>query len=199
MEEWAKLHTEILGEEKFMRAARKGARGLLLMPWLLAVAKRAKDGGRLTVRGEPIEYEDLELVIPGLTRELLQDALCSLVNVGTLTAVDGVYQFVNWERRQSRPAKPSDAPEATRERQRKSRSTRLLTPARESSRPVTPMSRPPVTPRDTGRVTRGDYRHETEDRRERPSSHGEDNTPLPPLPVATDVSALMADLSRRPA
>lgn len=154
---WAKLHTDILADPKLMRASRRGARGLLLLPWLIAFAKYVDDDGRLTVAGDPAEPEDLIDVIPCTRKEDVALALEELTGLGVLVREEGtgVLRFHTWEERQGRP-KPSDTPEAQRERKRKSRQankkggvtphvTRDVTPTRhaEVTRDVTPNVTPP--------------------------------------------------------
>lgn len=111
---WAKVHSDILGDPKLMRAARKGYAGLELTPWLIVFAKAAKDGGRLTVNGEPAEPADLAPLIPCSTESSIIAALASLEAIGVLVPdEDGALRFATWEGRQ---AKPSDSREAVAER-----------------------------------------------------------------------------------
>lgn len=119
--EWVKMHTDMLGKAKVMRAARKGAMGLQLLPWLILFAKRAKDQGRLTVEGQPAEFEDFAAAIPNLDEAELEACLATLVELKTLALVGGAYVFISWERRQGYPSRPSQAPEQVAGRVAKSR------------------------------------------------------------------------------
>lgn len=122
--EYAQLHTDILADPKLMRAARKGLKGLELTPWFIAFAKKANDGGRLTVGGEAVEPADLVGQIPGQTSRSISVALKSLESIEVLIRDDdGVLCFAAWENRQ---AKPSDSRPAVRERVRKHRELRRL-------------------------------------------------------------------------
>lgn len=91
-------------------------------------------------RGDIMGYDE-ELLAVEVARgdvDLLRSTLERLVKLRIIATGDGV-RFVNWEKRQY--DKPSDAPEQTRERKRKSRASSI----EESS--VTPMSRA-VTPQN---------------------------------------------------
>lgn len=122
MAEWAKLHTDILADPKLMRAARKGAKWLLYLPWLIAFAKRADDGGRLTVNSEPAEPEDYLQSIPCSTEKSLASALEELEKLGILSReLDGALSFSAWSRRQQAP---SETPDAIRERVKRHRAGR---------------------------------------------------------------------------
>lgn len=112
---WAKLHTDIIGDEKLLRAARKGAKHLHWLPWLIAVAKRAEDGGRLTVGGEAADPEDIAPLIPGGTVKSIAGCLSELEAIGVLCRdTDNALAFANWERRSG--GKPSDDPDHIRDR-----------------------------------------------------------------------------------
>lgn len=117
---WAKLHTDILGDPKLMRAARKGARELVYLPWFFAFAKLADDGGRLTVGGEPADPVDISDLIPEATARRVAIALKSLEAIGVLVRDDdGALRFARWEVRSE--AKPSDSPSAIAERVKRHR------------------------------------------------------------------------------
>ena len=117
---WAKLHTDIIGDPKLLRAARKGARHLHWLPWLIAFAKAADDDGRLTVNGEPVEPEDVAPQLPGCTPESIAACIMELATIGVLTIdEDGVYAFAQWQERSG--TKASDDPEARNERVRRHR------------------------------------------------------------------------------
>jgi hypothetical protein len=119
--EWAKVFTDILGDPKLMRAARKGAKGLELTPWFITFAKSAADEGRLTVGGDPAEPADFVPLIPGQTLRSIACALKSLEVIGVLIrdTNHNCLRFAAWEIRQERA--PSDSPEAVRERVRRHR------------------------------------------------------------------------------
>jgi hypothetical protein len=108
--EWAKLHTDILGDRKLMRAARHGAVGLEYTPWLFAFAKEADDDGRLTVNGEPAEPDDLAALIPCSTADRIAGCLAALTELEVLvTGADGALRFARWGPRQSKPSKAAPA------------------------------------------------------------------------------------------
>lgn len=119
---WTKIHTDILGDPKLLRAARKGARELCLLPWLFAFAKSAEDGGRLTIGGDPAEPIDIAPLIPSATPKRIARALKELHEIGVLTIdPDGAYRLAAWEKRAEQ--KPSDSKEAIRERVQRHRDT----------------------------------------------------------------------------
>ena len=116
---WLRLHTDILSDPKLMRAARAGAKQLHLAPWLMAFAKQADDGGRLSIGNEAAEPPDIAATIPCVTARMVQQCQRELLAIGVLTEDDdGVLRFVRWEPRQS---KPSNTPEGRRERMQRHR------------------------------------------------------------------------------
>jgi hypothetical protein len=117
---FVKLWTDILGDPKLLRAARKGAKCLDQIPWLIVFAKAAQDDGRLSVNGEAAEPEDIAALVPCTTPKKIAGCMAECVNLGILAEDDdGVLRFASWERRAS--GKPSDAPSAIAERVRKHR------------------------------------------------------------------------------
>lgn len=117
---WAKLHTDVLGDVKLMRATRKGAKNLVLLPWLIAFAKAADDGGRLSVGGIPAEPDDIAPLIPDTKSTQVAACCAGLQEIGVLERdPDGAYRFAQWSKRAD--AYPSDEPEAVRERVRQHR------------------------------------------------------------------------------
>lgn len=174
MKEWAKVWTDILGDPKLMRAARKGQTGLELTPWLIVFARAAKDGGRLTINGDPVEVDDLLPLIPCSTPASITACLDALLQLAVLVKdEDGALRFSTWEERQ---AKPSDSREAVRERVERHRVRRrdvaavvesVTTPAE----PVTPVTRQGAL---HGNATEGEEEGE------------EKNHPPTPLQVGAD-------------
>jgi hypothetical protein len=119
---WVKLHDDILGDPKLMRAARRGSADLIVLPWLIAFANMAGDGGRLSVGGSAADPDDIAYQIPGATAEQVGRALNSLEGIGVLTEdPDGCLRFAKWDHRQS---KPSNSKEAIRERVTKHRNAK---------------------------------------------------------------------------
>lgn len=117
---YAKLWTDILGDEKLMRAARKGAKHLVLLPWLIAFAKKADDEGRLTVGGEAAEPDDIAAMVPGVTTRQVAASFDALERIGVLTrGDDGILAFEKWRKRNWMA--PSDTADQTRDRKRKER------------------------------------------------------------------------------
>ena len=117
---WCKLHTDIIGDPKLLRAARKGARHLHWLPWLIAFAKAADDDGRLTVNGEPAEPEDIAPQLPGATIDSVRLCMDELESISVLYRdMDGALAFTQWEARSGRRA--SEDGEAVAERVRKHR------------------------------------------------------------------------------
>lgn len=111
---WVKLHNDVLGDPKLLRAARKGARHLELLPWLLVFANAADDDGRLTIGGEPAEAEDIAPLIPGASVRAVKSCMISLESVGILVPDDdGTLAFLSWARR---TGAPSDHPDRVKER-----------------------------------------------------------------------------------
>lgn len=121
---WLKLHDEILGDPKLMRAARAGAKELHWMPWLLAFARKANDEGRLTVGGEKADPQDISALIPGAKPKAITRALAELLALDILIEdTDGALRFAQWDYRQFR-AKPSDSRPAVAARVRRYRAKR---------------------------------------------------------------------------
>ena len=119
MTQFAKLWTDILADPKLMRAARKGAKQLVLLPWLIAFAQKCDDDGRLTVNGEPAETIDLASQMPGVSEKQVAQALAALENIGILVRdYDDALRFSAWEHR---AGKPSDTRERVAQRVAKHR------------------------------------------------------------------------------
>lgn len=117
---WAKLHTDVLGDVKLMRASRKGVRHLNLLPWFIAFAKLADDGGRLSVGGLPAEPDDIATLIPDCKPAHVSACLAGLSTIGVLDVdPDGAYRFAQWSKRSE--SYPSDDPAAVRDRVKKHR------------------------------------------------------------------------------
>jgi hypothetical protein len=112
---WAKLHTDILGDDKLLAAHDEGARHLLLLPWLIAFAKRADDEGRITTGGAPAKPSIVARLIPGATDRTVKSALDELASISVLVRdPDGAFRFRNWEKRSGQ--KGSDTPASIHER-----------------------------------------------------------------------------------
>lgn len=140
---YARLWTDILGDPKLMRASRKGARHLVILPWLFAFAKQANDGGRLSINGEPAEPQDIADLVPSVNAAKIERGLRELEAIGVLSRDDdGVLRLANWERRSG--GKPSDAPDAVRERVARHRD-RQRAAAEVTPSDVTPCNAPDVT------------------------------------------------------
>jgi hypothetical protein len=140
---WAKLHTDILGDPKLMRAARKGAKGLEYLPWLIAFAKGADDHGRLTVGHEPADAVDIADLVPGATSRGIRTALNALEAIGVLLRdEDGALAFARWDVRSE--SKPSDSPSAIAERVARHRTK--LREATRNAESETPGNASDVTP-----------------------------------------------------
>lgn len=108
---FVKLHTDILGDPKLLDAARRGAKHLALLPWLLAFAKRADDGGRLSINGRPADPRIIARDLPGVTVRKVVQALAELHAIGVISRdSDDVFRFVSWEKRAE--TKPSDSKSA---------------------------------------------------------------------------------------
>jgi hypothetical protein len=122
---FAKLWTDVLDDPKLQRAARKGARHLVLLPWLIVFAKRADDDGRLTVNGEPAEPEDIARSVPNASTKQVEGALRELEGIGVLYREDDqALRFAQWDRRAE--TKPSASPSAVAERVRRHRERKRL-------------------------------------------------------------------------
>jgi hypothetical protein len=172
--EWAKVYTDILGDPKLMRAARKGLKGLELAPWFITFAKSAADDGRLSVGGEPAEPADFVNLIPGQRLRSIAAALRSLETIGVLVRdpADDCLRFAAWQIRQERA--PSDSPEAVRERVRQHR-------ARQRNARSNGVG-------NAGTVTDETSGNETEERREEEESEEKrrDTSPSPSPQAASD-------------
>ena len=148
---FAKLHLEILGDPKLLRAARLGGRGLELTPWLIAFAKAADDGGNLSIGGEPADPADIAVLIPNCNKTRVKSCLFALETAGVLLRnEEGMYSFAAWEVRAV--DKPSDNKEQRaarqrahreRKRQRRQEDTQNASHAR-NALPVTPSNAPEV-------------------------------------------------------
>lgn len=189
---WVKLHTDILGDTKLMRAARKGEKGLELLPWLFAFAGAAGDDGRLTVAGEPAEAIDIAAKIPGVKAAAVAECMFSAQRIGVL--VDdggGVLRFAAWDHR---AGKPSDRPENVRERVQRHRDRKRAERA-QATHVDTPASSDGIALRNASPVTPGHAIEGEEDREKREIKSGEgelsaarvtpesDSAPLAPHPA----------------
>ncbi|MDB4893446.1 MAG: hypothetical protein JWL61_5301 [Gemmatimonadetes bacterium] len=178
---WAKLHTDILGDPKLMRAARNGMKGLEYLPWIIAFAKESDDDGRLSVGGLPAEPEDFVSLIPNSRAKIVAISLQNLEQIGVLSRdSDDFLRFSAWEQRSG--AKSSDSPEAVRVRvarhraKKKEAQTLATQPDSAVAQPIT------ETGGNGNGVTLGIA---TEKRREEKEVEGEENSALPPaLPRA---------------
>lgn len=112
---FVKLHTDIIGDAKLLRAARKGSTALLWLPWLLVFAKSSEDNGRLTVNREPAEPDDIAPLIPGATKKQIAQCMRELEDIGILVRDGDVLRFKRWD---ARAGKDSDTRDATRNRKR---------------------------------------------------------------------------------
>jgi hypothetical protein len=169
---WVKLHDDILGDPKLMRAARRGGTELVLLPWLLAFASKAADHGRLSVGATAAEPEDIAYQIPGVTAAQIEACLRTCVAIGVLEmAEDGCFRFAKWEDRQ---AKPSASKSAVRERVQRHRAKRRERNAPEALQGVSGHSGngngavaapalTPVTPRNATEKRRGEEKREDTD------------------------------------
>jgi hypothetical protein len=128
-----------------LRAERRGARHLFVLPWLFAFAKKVDDDGRLSVDGHPAEPVDIAYGMPCITTKEVERGLAELEDIGVLTRDDdGALRFTSWDRR-SGHAKPSDEPDAVRQRVAKHR-------ARRKHGDVTPRNASDVTPGNGGEL-----------------------------------------------
>lgn len=120
MSAWCKLYTDIVGDAKLLRAARKGAKGLVVLPWLFAWAKQhdPEDSGRLVLDGAPIEGEDVAPLLPGVRAADVDACMAACESIGVLVRdPDDVLRFATWEERSGKGSgKPSDAKERVHER-----------------------------------------------------------------------------------
>lgn len=104
---WVKLHTDILGDRRLMEGAASGLRGLELLPWFMAFARRADDRGRLTVAGAPADPEDVASGIPGATPGRVAIATLSLLKIRAVQFdSDGALRIANRYWRGARRAIP---------------------------------------------------------------------------------------------
>lgn len=183
---WVKLHDDILGDPKLMRAARRGGAELVLLPWLLAFASKAADHGRLSVGATAAEPEDIAYQVPGVTAAQIEACLRSCVAIGVLSMDDdGCFRFAKWEDRQ---AKPSDSKTAWRERKQRSRAKKKAGHAPSAGHGVTGDESTPgngdVTPRHATEKRRGE-----EKRREKNSKSGPRRVTNTDVGHATDLPA----------
>lgn len=121
--EYVKLYTDILSDRKLMRAARKGAKQLALIPWLVVFAAKADDGGRLTVGGVPADPEDIADEIPNgdarAIAQCIEECLAIPVRPVLVRDPDGAVRLTAWERRAE--IRPSETKEAVAARKRAER------------------------------------------------------------------------------
>jgi hypothetical protein len=144
---YAKLWCDIIGDEKLMRAARKGGKQLDKTPWLFAFAKKRNDNGRLSVGDEPAEPDDLAAGVPNVTPKMMAECTASLEAIGVLARdEDGVLRFTNWDRRNGWA--PSDTKDEVGKRVAKHREKKRGERENETTDVTTP-----VTRRVTRRVT----------------------------------------------
>ncbi len=149
---WVKLYVDILGDPKLMRAARKGAKSLVYLPWLIVFAKSQDDDGRLTVSGDAAEAHDIASLIPAGKVKDVEAAIAALQEIGVLVDDgDGILRFASWSARQD--PRPGNAPSAHAQRQKRYRDRKRQQREAGSADPVTRDAR--RSERDiTGDVTR---------------------------------------------
>lgn len=125
---WCKLHTDILSDAKLLRAARKGARSLVILPWLMVWAREhdPTDGGRIVLGGDAAEPEDIAAALPAVSAKQVEACQREAEAIGVLVRDDdGVLRFAAWEGRSGKgSAKPSDHPDAVRVRVQRHRETK---------------------------------------------------------------------------
>ncbi len=191
MTAWAKVHTDIIGDKKLLRAARRGAKHLHLLPWLIVFAKAANDDGRLSVGGLPADAEDLAEGIPGVTAAMMAACCHELAAAGVEVLTrdqDGAWRLAAWEKRQAKPsAHPSRILERVRRYRDKSRKSRKsLSDANVQG--VTPVT-PPCNAECNAQGNAIEGEGEGEGEREK-NNYGAGTTPATPL--ATALAALPA-------
>lgn len=155
---WLKMHTEIWNDPKLKRAARSGAKGLELLPWLLVFAKIADDDGRLSVGNHAATPEEIADGIPAVRTSAAAVAACidSCLALEVLVPdYDGVPRFASWG---SRQGKASDSREAVAERVRRHRQKRTGLDVKRTH--VTPKVGVTVTPKKGVTVTQDEMRGE---------------------------------------
>lgn len=185
---FVKLWTDILADPKLMRAARKGAKSLVLLPWLIVFAKQADDDGRLTVNGQSIEPDDIVNVVPGVNAKQVVDCLASLVGIGVLVPDDDrALRFANWE---ERSGKPSDGAEAVNERVKKHRAKKRAERA-DGNAHETPLKRA-VT--EIGNATEKELEQEKEPEKEKEEEEEPERvTAAPSSSPLEDLEAFLAE------
>jgi hypothetical protein len=79
---------------QLLRAARDGAKHLVLLPWIICYAKAADDRGRLTTHGEPATAAEIAQTIPGVGTARVCAALGELFAFDLLGVdEDGAFAF----------------------------------------------------------------------------------------------------------
>jgi hypothetical protein len=117
---YARLWVDILGDPKLLRAADEGAKNLVILPWLIAWAKRADASGRIETSGKPSNPREIARAIPNVSPRHVGKSLAELEAINVLERdADGCYRFTAWDYRNS--GKTSDSKEAVAERVRKHR------------------------------------------------------------------------------
>lgn len=127
---WCKLHTDIVGDAKLLRATRRGGKHLVVLPWLMAwaAAHDPENQGRLVLDGEPAEPEDIAPLLPGVTAAMVRACEDAAEAIGVLVRdADGALRFAAWDHRSGDGSrKPSDHPDAVRERVQRHRERKAL-------------------------------------------------------------------------
>jgi len=131
--QWVKLWTDMLGDPKVRRAVRDGAKHLQLLPWLIAVAGRADDEGRLTVGGKPLAPEDIAPDVPNATPRQIAGCLRELRHIGIVEEDEsGILRFTTWSARQTLTVGEPRSASAERMRRLRERKKRELAQKRET-------------------------------------------------------------------
>lgn len=206
---YAKLWTDILGDEKLMRAARKGAKHLVILPWLFAFAKKVDDNGRITVDGEPAEPDDISSLVPGISARQVAACFDELERIKVLVRDDdGALRLASWEERSGSGSKPSDAPESVADRVRRHRQKKRAATANTDGEtphmpydvtpPVTRNETPSVTPRNAGETSYARSREEEEDGEEELDREIEPEKEEEGARVTSAASATRPELKRPP-
>lgn len=139
-----------------------------------------------------IAYRSIKLLAIQVARgdvDLLNETLMALVELEIIDHTDASIAFLHWINRQY--DKPSDAPEATRERKDRSRSHAYPSPVDPPSHLVTPLSRA-VTPNHAleEKERRGEGEKRSAEEETIPPAPARETPPPPPIPG--DIAAVFA-------
>lgn len=135
---WFRLYSEIVHDPKVRRLKDAAKFGILV--GLLALAGESKVRGWVCIDEDmPYELDELAEILMA-TEDKISETISELQKLRIIQmGEDGIIKFANWEKRQY--DKPSDSPEAVKERVKRHREKKKSVSTNECNADVTPLKR----------------------------------------------------------